>query len=153
LQWWNLETGRLERSVELPKDTITEIRSALLDLSPDGKAVAIGLSRGGARPVTIQIRSTLDGKILDEVALEKSCLNPLCVALGKENRVLIAITDDEGAQTGISEWDLAKHAKRRSFQLNSRCHAAAVSPVAGRAIYVADPSVLTFFDLEAWKPL
>jgi WD40 repeat protein len=157
LQWWNLQTGQLDRSVELPDETMSG-RDTLLALSDDGKTIALGLCGGRDWAHTIQLRSATDGNVVREIAVEGTWHHFACLAFTRGDKTITAavvgakktfLPDD---RTSLGEWDVASRAKLRTFE-DTQWKVAEISNRANRVMYLSDADKVKFFDAESWRPL
>jgi hypothetical protein len=105
LQWWNLETGKLDRSIDLPDSVNTSMRVSPA-MSHDGKTLAL-FHRGTQEG--FELRDVATGDVLGEIRVQMSFLDALFFS--KDDKSLIAIgsvyRNPGGDQRVLWEWDVA----------------------------------------------
>jgi hypothetical protein len=157
LQWWNLQSGSLDRKVSVSKG---DVEYQAMAVSGDGKTAALLASDPKfRRQPFIELRSLPSGDLIGSLQ-NVLTMNPInnsidfsSAHLGftKEGKTLTTLMG-----TRLAEWDVATHTKLREQQWGSGrgpddAALPVISTAANRLIYLGPRMELLFFDLATWK--
>ncbi len=122
LEWWSLETGSKERTLELPGSTL---EFGALALSQDGSKLALVVAPKSqsvklVNQQSIEVRDARNGAFLDEYRVASST-GELHVMFNQDNQSLVVCGDPSSGTVRpaeISEWEIANGLRTRFVDRN-----------------------------------